>query len=54
MKAETKEWLDFAEMDHGVAKHLMASFHPRPIEIVCFHCQQAAEKAIKALIRPVR
>ena len=23
--------------------------YPKPLEIICFHCQQSAEKAIKAL-----
>ena len=37
-------------MDYDVAVHLMNSFYPKPIEIICFHCQQSAEKAIKAVI----
>lgn len=24
--------------------------HPKPLEIICYHCQQSAEKALKALI----
>ena len=24
--------------------------HPRPMNIICYHCQQAAEKAAKALV----
>lgn len=27
----------------------LASFHPKPLEIICYPCQQAAEKAIKAV-----
>jgi HEPN domain-containing protein len=50
MTQETKEWYDKATMDLGVAKHLLETYYPKPIEIVCYHCQQAAEKAIKALI----
>ena len=50
MTQETKEWYDMALMDLGVAKHLETSYHPRPLEIICYHSQQAAEKAIKALI----
>ena len=50
MTDETKVWLEFAEKDLGVAKHLYDSFYPRPLEIICFHCQQSAEKAVKALI----
>lgn len=50
MNPETKQWLDMADMDLGVAKHLMANYYPKPLEIICYHCQQAAEKAIKALV----
>ena len=50
MTQETKEWYDMALMDLGVAKHLETSYHPRPLEIICYHSQQSAEKAIKALI----
>ena len=27
-----------------------APLRPRPLNVICYHCQQAAEKAIKALI----
>ena len=50
MTRETKEWYDLAIMDMGVAKHLKSTYYPEPIEIICYHCQQAAEKGIKALI----
>ena len=33
-----------------MAAHLLENFHPIPVEIICYHCQQAAEKAIKALL----
>ncbi len=33
------EWLEYAEKDFGVAKHLFETFRPMPIEIICFHCQ---------------
>ena len=39
-----------ANMDLGVAEHLYKLYHPMPVEIICYHCQQGAEKAIKALI----
>ena len=48
---EYEEWLSFAKMDFESAKYLLsAPFYPRPLNIVCYHCQQAAEKAVKALI----
>ena len=50
MNNEVMQWLDFANTDLNVAKHLDNSFFPKPLEIICYHCQQAAEKAIKALI----
>ena len=50
MNQETKQWLDMATMDFDVAKYLMENYYPKPLEIICYHCQQAAEKAIKALM----
>ncbi len=50
MTKETREWYDMALTDFGVAKHLYETYFPKPLEIICYHCQQAAEKAIKALI----
>ena len=50
MNQETKQWLDMADMDIGVAKYLLENQHPKPLEIICYHCQQAAEKAIKAVV----
>ena len=50
MEQEERAWLEFAKTDLGVARHLNELYHPKPLEIICYHCQQAAEKAIKALI----
>lgn len=50
MMQEIREWYDMAVVDLGVAKHLEKTYYPKPLEIICYHCQQAAEKAIKALI----
>jgi HEPN domain-containing protein len=47
---DAREWLSFAEADLGVAEHLDKTYHPKPLEIICFHCQQAAEKAVKSII----
>ena len=48
---EYREWLVFARTDFDSAKYLdNAPFHPRPLNVICYHCQQAAEKAVKALI----
>jgi HEPN domain-containing protein len=39
----------FAEMDLSSAKHLLTHY-PLPIEIICYHCQQAAEKILKGVL----
>lgn len=50
MNQEVKKWIDMAEMDYGVAKHLFETYYPKPYEIICYHCQQSAEKIIKSII----
>lgn len=50
MKPEVTRWFDMAQQDQTVAAHLLENFRPLPVEIICYHCQQAAEKAIKALL----
>ena len=50
MLPEVKEWLEFAKMDLDAAKHLNDTFYPKPLQIICYHCQQSAEKALKAII----
>ncbi len=48
---EYKDWLTFSQTDFECAKYLNgAPFYPRPLNVICYHCQQAAEKAVKALI----
>ena len=49
LEHDVAEWLRFFEMDKTSAYHLFKTMYPKPLEIICFHCQQAAEKAIKAL-----
>ncbi len=50
MEHEARKWLATAQTDFDVASHLFNTFYPRPFEIICYHCQQCAEKAIKAVI----
>ena len=50
MKRETARWVRKAEMDWEVA-HKLADGIPPPRDIVCFHCQQAAEKYLKAILQ---
>jgi HEPN domain-containing protein len=45
-----EEWLRLANMDLSAARHLFEAFRPIPIEIICFHSQQAAEKMIKGFL----
>lgn len=49
MKEETKLWIEKADQDVDVAEILIAHEHP-PFEMICFHCQQAAEKFLKAFL----
>ena len=48
---EALKWLEYAEGDSAVVHHLQDGFfHPRCSEIICYHCSQAAEKAVKAVL----
>ena len=50
MKRETAKWVHKAESDWEVA-HKLAGENPPPRDIVSFHCQQAAEKYLKAVLQ---
>ena len=43
------EWLELADQDEASARFLTA-MRPLPIEVICFHCQQSAEKTLKAFL----
>ena len=43
-------WVQKAQNDIATAKHLAETMRPMPSEIICFHCQQAAEKYLKAFL----
>jgi HEPN domain-containing protein len=43
------EWLNFANNDISSAKYLM-NMHPVPLGIICYHCEQAAEKVLKGFL----
>ena len=50
-REEAEEWLLYAEGDWAAAHHLYEGFfHPKKLEIICYHCSQAAEKATKAVL----
>ncbi|MGH7136220.1 MAG: HEPN domain-containing protein [Pirellulales bacterium] len=49
MKRTTREWVRKAESDFRLAGHIARGVEPFHNE-QCFHCQQAAEKYLKALL----
>jgi len=52
MKRHTLQWVKKAEQD-VVAARALAAQKPTPRDAACFHCQQAAEKYLKALLQEV-
>ena len=42
------EWIKFSDADLTTAKYLYDNMRPAPLEIICYLCQQSAEKALKA------
>jgi HEPN domain-containing protein len=44
-----EEWLKYAENDLEVVR-ILSNHHPMQLEIICYHCQQAAEKALKSFL----
>jgi HEPN domain-containing protein len=51
MKTITREWADKAEGDFAIAeREVEVKLHPN-YDAVCFHCQQCAEKYLKARLQ---
>jgi len=52
MSAEknTAEWIRLANLDLMSAHSLFDTTHPKPVEIICFHSQQSAEKMLKCFL----
>jgi HEPN domain-containing protein len=46
-QTELRQWIEIADKDLSAAQHMAKTMLPVPYEIVCFHCQQAAEKYLK-------
>jgi len=46
---EAQEWQRLADMDLRTAEYLL-NMSPLPIEIICYHCQQSAEKYLKGYL----
>lgn len=49
MKRSTREWVNKAEADRVAAQKCSRDTTPLH-DVVCFHCQQCAEKYLKALL----
>lgn len=47
---ELRQWRDIATSDLDVAEHLAKTMWPVPYTIVCYHCQQSAEKFLKGFL----
>lgn len=45
-----RQWVRKAEHDLEAVRRLLAVEQGCPIDVACFHCQQAAEKYLKALL----
>ena len=48
-KEISKEWFEIGDSDLASAEFLL-KMHPVPNEIICYHCQQAAEKYLKGFL----
>ena len=44
------KWMDKARNDLLAAQRLFEFFNPKQLDISCYHCQQAGEKALKAVL----
>jgi len=44
-----QDWYRFAAMDLNSAKFL-CNMRPKPLEIICYHCQQSVEKMLKGYL----
>ncbi len=45
-----KNWIDFADMDAKLAEFTFTNMYPKPLELICYHCQQSAEKMLKGVL----
>jgi len=46
-----QEWLQIAYEDFDLARFVFEHKHPKPLEIICYHCQQSAEKSLKGYLQ---
>jgi HEPN domain-containing protein len=47
---EFRQWFGIADDDLRSAEYLATMTYPRPEGIICFHCQQSAEKYLKGFL----
>jgi HEPN domain-containing protein len=47
---EMRQWIAIADRDLLAARHMAQTMRPVQDEIICFHCQQCAEKYLKWVI----
>jgi HEPN domain-containing protein len=47
---ELRQWFSAADDDLRSAEYLATMCYPRPEGIICFHCQQSAEKYLKGFL----
>ena len=45
-----REWFEIASVDFQAATHLHKTMHPKPLEIICYLCQQSVEKSLKGFL----
>ncbi|MDR1932457.1 MAG: HEPN domain-containing protein [Spirochaetales bacterium] len=50
MANKPEDWCFLADRDLRAAEHLASTMRPVPVEIICFHCQQAGEKYLKGFV----
>ena len=50
LEKDVEQWAKFAKRDLEIAQHLFELFRPMPIEPICNHCQQSAEKMLKGFL----
>ena len=48
--SRVSEWFRFADTDLLTAQHVMKTMISQPFELICYHCQQAAEKYLKGYL----
>jgi len=47
---QAKDWIAYAQRDYDLAKTIEQTTWPRFLEGICYHSQQATEKALKAVL----